>query len=86
MDAICIDQREDDASKRERDHQVKIMGDIYGNAQKVLVWLGPAEPSTARTIARLKLIAKVKAVRESTDLGYSALRSFGIYLSSKMSE
>ena len=35
VDAICIDQH----SNRERNHQVRLMADIYGNANVVLVWL-----------------------------------------------
>lgn len=86
IDAICIDQRENDTSKRDRDRQVKIMGDIYHQARKVLVWLGPAEPSTARTIARLKLIAKVEAAARSGNFGSSALRTLGRYLFNRMSK
>lgn len=86
VDAICIDQRENDTSKRERDRQVKIMGDIYHDAQKVLVWLGPAEPSTARTIARLKLIARVQTAGSSSKLGSSALDALKKRLSNRMSE
>jgi hypothetical protein len=35
-DAICIDQN----NKQERAQQVKIMGEIYENAKRVLIWLG----------------------------------------------
>lgn len=34
-DQICINQRDDD----EKSHQVSMMGDIYQNAQQVLIWL-----------------------------------------------
>ena len=37
IDAICINQ--DDI--QERNHQVQMMGDIYGNAVFVMVWFGP---------------------------------------------
>lgn len=36
IDQICIDQGND----QERNHQVQLMGDIYANAAKVVVWLG----------------------------------------------
>ena len=36
VDAICIDQSND----MERNHQVKHMGDIYKEADKVIIWLG----------------------------------------------
>lgn len=86
IDAICIDQRETDISQRERGHQVRIMGDVYRAAQKVLVWLGPAEPSTARTIARLKLSANLKALGQSIDRGSSALSTLENYLLNRMSK
>jgi len=60
VDAICINQLNDDISKRERNHQVKFMFEIYQKAKRVLVWLGPADPSTARTIRRLKVLAKLE--------------------------
>lgn len=82
IDAICIDQRDNDRSKRERDRQVSIMGDIFQKAQKVLVWLGPAEPSTARTIAMLKFINMVNAARIS--VRSSRLEDLEKYLCNKM--
>jgi hypothetical protein len=39
-DAICMHQ----ANIKERNHQVRIMRDIYQNAQRVNVWLGEADP------------------------------------------
>ncbi|KAH6879109.1 heterokaryon incompatibility protein-domain-containing protein [Alternaria rosae] len=36
IEAVCIQQSEVD----ERNHQVQMMGSIYSNARKVLVWLG----------------------------------------------
>jgi hypothetical protein len=38
IDAICIDQKDDE----EKSHQVYRMGDVYRRAYKVVVWLGPA--------------------------------------------
>ena len=39
VDAICINQKDKD----ERNHQVKLMRDIYSGASKVLIWLGEEE-------------------------------------------
>lgn len=86
IDAVCIDQREDVTSKRERDHQVRIMGDIYRKAQRVLVWLGPEEPSSAQTIAMLRLVATVDAARRYLNPASSALIALERYLSGKLSE
>lgn len=85
IDAICIDQRENDTSKRERDRQVRIMGDIFHESQKVLIWLGPAEPSTARTIARLKALHKVRVAKRSLKFGSSALDALRKHLWNGMS-
>ena len=38
IDAICIDQ----GNVLEQNHQVRLMQDIYGNAQSVSIWLGKA--------------------------------------------
>lgn len=62
------------------------MGDIFRKAQKVLVWLGPSEPSTARTIANLKALAMVKAASDSLGFGSPALRALEDYLCRRMSE
>ncbi|KAF2463949.1 HET-domain-containing protein [Lindgomyces ingoldianus] len=42
VDAICIDQ----GNKSERGHQVQQMGNIYSQAEEVIVWLGPATYAT----------------------------------------
>jgi ankyrin repeat protein len=39
IDAICINQSDD----TERNHQISIMGEIFGAAQEVLVWLGAGD-------------------------------------------
>jgi hypothetical protein len=39
IDALSIDQN----NMQERNHQVKIMSSIFGGADEVLVWLGPAK-------------------------------------------
>jgi len=47
VDAICINQ----ADKKEKAEQVKIMGDIYKQAAEVLVWLGEEEGETDSDMA-----------------------------------
>lgn len=49
VDAICINQ--DDVA--EKNHQVPLMGDIYGFAGGVHVWLGWERTETVRLIDRL---------------------------------
>jgi hypothetical protein len=46
IDAICIDQRADDSSTRERNSQVQMMGEIFREARRVVVWLGIGDGST----------------------------------------
>jgi hypothetical protein len=47
IDAICINQADLD----ERADQVQIMGRIYGQAARVVVWLGEEDGATARALA-----------------------------------
>jgi hypothetical protein len=42
VDSVCINQ----AAGQERNHQVSLMGSIYSQATKVLVWLGPCSEAT----------------------------------------
>lgn len=50
IDAVCVDQRRDPASARERSRQVALMGAIYRTAALVVIWLGVARPQTARVL------------------------------------
>ncbi|KAE8378076.1 heterokaryon incompatibility protein-domain-containing protein [Aspergillus bertholletiae] len=42
VDGICIDQ----ANEKERGHQVRHMGDVYKQAERVIFWLGPPTYAT----------------------------------------
>lgn len=46
VDAVCIDQ----TNIRERDEQVKMMSAIYQQAGNIVVWLGPADETSAEAI------------------------------------
>jgi hypothetical protein len=50
IDAICIDQD----SIQERNHQVASMGGIYGNCQKVVIWLGDEDNETESAVDFIK--------------------------------
>ncbi|KAN0098909.1 Heterokaryon incompatibility protein (HET) domain containing protein [Hyaloscypha variabilis] len=55
IDAICIDQ----SSTQDRNHQVRIMGEIYARAQRVLIWLGEdASSNTAITLQLMRDLAR----------------------------
>ena len=53
VDAICIDQSNDN----EKSHQVRMMREIFGGADRVLAWLGPETPSAETAIQTLQLLA-----------------------------
>ena len=46
IDAVCIDQVND----AEKSTQVSTMGDVFGNACRMLVWLGPASSDSAEAM------------------------------------
>jgi len=49
IDALCIDQ----SSIPERNHQVAMMGQIYGGATKVISWLGMGPPELVEAVSKL---------------------------------
>lgn len=49
IDALCIDQ----SSIPERNHQVAMMGQIYGGATKVISWLGTGPPELVEAVSKL---------------------------------
>jgi hypothetical protein len=54
VDAICINQ----GDFQERTQQVRLMGNIYKNAESVLAWLGPEKDGNVQAIALVRLMAK----------------------------
>lgn len=62
VDSICIDQK----NMKERGHQVRIMGRIYGQAQTVYVWLSPDTLQTGYSWS--------KSAKLSTDDGMLCLQ------------
>ena len=57
IDAICIDQRDMD----EKSTQVSMMGRIYNQAQKVIIWLGPEDNFTRPA---LQIIFKMQEIEQ----------------------
>jgi hypothetical protein len=58
IDAICINQQDD----KEKTQQVKMMKDIYSNAQGVLIWLGDDDEVTAEEISSaFETVSKVES-------------------------
>lgn len=55
IDAICIDQ----SSMEERNQQVKLMGDVYSQARRVVLWLGEESTFSDFAISFLKSYHRV---------------------------
>lgn len=55
VDAICIDQ----SSMDERNAQVRIMGDIYDRAQRVIAWLGLPRDYTAAAFRWIRYLGHI---------------------------
>ncbi|KAI1208566.1 heterokaryon incompatibility protein-domain-containing protein [Annulohypoxylon truncatum] len=64
IDAICIDQRDNDRATRERNAQVQMMGDIYENASRVIIWLGLAHPPTPRVFRLIRIVGLTEYCQE----------------------
>lgn len=65
IDAVCIDQR----SNEERNHQVRLMADIYRIANVVLVWLQSADESADENadVARAFKFVQAAATYDDSD-------------------
>ncbi|KAK4498175.1 hypothetical protein PRZ48_010832 [Zasmidium cellare] len=57
VDAVCINQED----VIERSSQVQMMGRIYAEARRVLVWLGPCFPGGSEAVAFVTLTAPIVA-------------------------
>jgi hypothetical protein len=64
IDAICIDQ----ANLQERGHQVRLMGDIYRRASRVVAWLGSATEDSTRALDFLKFLSGILELEWSNTL------------------
>jgi hypothetical protein len=60
IDAVCINQKDD----TEKNHQVRMMKQIYESADQVVIWLGEAIEHTGRAFEKLKEAAEY--MRESS--------------------
>jgi hypothetical protein len=65
IDALCINQR----NNEEKSRQVKIIGQIFSNANRVLVWLGDAENNSDLAMECLpSVVASMPATAAIPDL------------------
>ena len=68
IDQLCINQ--DDTEERSR--EVAIMGQIYGLAQKVIVWPGPSDSETSKIFALFRKLLRLRDF-EASEVYYLAL-------------
>ena len=68
IDQLCINQ--DDPEERSR--EVAIMGQIYGLARKVIVWLGPSDSETSDIFTLFRELLKLRDF-EASEVYYLAL-------------
>jgi hypothetical protein len=76
IDSICIDQE----SVEERNHQVKLMGDIYRGAKQVLVWVGEGNERTELLIKYLRAISGRLVIKSVTGKEDSAKKRIDSYV------
>ena len=63
VDAICINQNDNS----EKSHQVRLMRRIYGQASKVIAWIGEESPADIGVRLLPQLIEQLKLIQESKD-------------------
>lgn len=73
IDAVCIDQE----SNLERNHQVRLMAEIYSNANVVVAWLQSAgeQANLSEAFEHVKLLAKAKQKVSWKSLPHSSWES-----------
>jgi hypothetical protein len=59
VDAICINQM----AQREKEHQIKIMARIYGQAARVIVWLGEAATNSDQALDTIRIAGSETSFR-----------------------
>ena len=79
VDALCINQ--DDIP--ERSHSVRIMSAIYRRAERVLVWLGPREPTDDIIWAIEDFLPSLLRFRESSNITRLYFRKMSFDLNDK---
>ncbi|OAL43357.1 hypothetical protein IQ07DRAFT_552588 [Pyrenochaeta sp. DS3sAY3a] len=72
IDALCIDQ----SNVIERNHQVQQMGQIFSNAETVLMWLGikPELESTLRQLNKSSNVVKIRSRSPGSNLANEDLK------------
>ena len=63
VDALCINQE----NLKEREHQVQSMSKIYGQASRVIVWLGKAANDSDRVLEEIRIAANDESTNSLED-------------------
>ncbi|KAF2177501.1 HET-domain-containing protein [Zopfia rhizophila CBS 207.26] len=63
VDAICINQ----ADNEEKGYQIQSMGKIYGQATRVIVWLGKAEDDSDQALEAIRSAAEAESTNVSNN-------------------
>jgi hypothetical protein len=69
IDALCIDQ----SDARERTHQVGIMSEIFGRADRVISWLGPAYDNSEHAMNTIAAYASDQSPNKTHTLSQAEL-------------
>ncbi|KAI1266844.1 heterokaryon incompatibility protein-domain-containing protein [Xylariaceae sp. FL1019] len=65
IDSICLNQSEDESGLRERAEQIPRMGEIFGRARCVVIWLGVGDDLTPRVFRYLGSLRYLGNLRSS---------------------
>ncbi|KAG9232364.1 heterokaryon incompatibility protein-domain-containing protein [Amylocarpus encephaloides] len=57
VDAVCIDQEK----SQEKEHQIQLMAKIYGQATRVIVWLGEAADESDLAVEEIRIAGSKKS-------------------------
>ncbi|KAI5855095.1 heterokaryon incompatibility protein-domain-containing protein [Durotheca rogersii] len=64
IDAVCINQGGDDPAVEERNRQVRMIGEVYLRARRVLIWLGPGDAATSDLFRYLPIVKLMDRIQE----------------------
>jgi hypothetical protein len=63
VDAVCINQ----ANEEEKGHQIRSMARIYGQANRVIVWLGKAKNDSNQALETIRSVAEDESTNVSNN-------------------
>ena len=63
IDAVCINQKD----TKEKERQIRFMGKIYGQANRVVVWLGEAADNSDQALEEIRYLAGGKVSTNSSN-------------------